>query len=217
MTSLCVLDHDTPRLAAHPLVVCQSCHDHVEQAIAETPHDYATLAHQLTPNGSSATARTSGTKDVGISLDHRVSQLRTDIRNTVSTWARIAVEERGMNPPADTVPSICTWLVKQADWYLGQPWAAQFANDMLENHRQARWLNDPHRARMFEVADCPEPTCTGRLWARIRPADALLPHDITCDESPEADDGTLIHYWPADKWMTLGRRIDRVRTQKATA
>lgn len=215
MTVLCVLDHDEPKRPAEPLHVCTWHRDHVEQAIAETPHDYATLAHQLTPNSSTTNARTSGTKDVGISLDHRVSTLRTDIRNTISTWARIAVEERGMNPPANTVPAICTFLVSQVDWYLAQPWSRQFANDMLENHHQARWLNDPHRARMFQVADCPEPSCDGRLWARIRPAAALLPHDITCDESPEDDDGLLTHYWPADKWITLGRRINRAR--KATA
>ena len=211
MTVLCVLDHDPdrPRNAAHPLAVCTWHADHITQAITETPARYAALAHHLAPTGANGQARTSGTRDVGININPRVAQLRTDIRNTTSTWARIAVDERGMTPPRDDIHAICTFLARQVDWYLAQPWTPQFAHDMDANWRDAGTILAGNHTRMIDVAPCPEPDCTGRLWARLRPRDMLLPADITCDESPTDDNGTLTHYWPADRWITLGRKIIR--------
>lgn len=212
MTALCVLDHDVPRMAAHPLVVCTWHADRITRAIAETPARYAALVHYLAPTGNGNNGRVTGTPDIGININPRVSQLRADIRNTVSTWARIAIETRGMNPPDNNIPAICTFLVHQVDWYLAQPWTQQFANDMDANWRDAGAIIIGNQIRVIEIAPCPETGCTGRLYARLwlRPKDGLLPADIACDDSPEDDDGMLTHYWTADKWITLGRKIRKV-------
>lgn len=207
--ALCALDHDAEheKQAAQPLVVCAWHQRRIRRAVTETPARYAALATRLVPTGSSTVGRTSGSRDVGISINPLVAQLRTDIRNTVSTWARIAVEERGMTTPDSTIPAICDFLVKQLDWYLAQPWTRQFANDMTENWQHSGSLIEGNPVRTFEVADCPEPGCGGKLYARLRPKDSLLPHDITCAESPIDDDGQPTHYWTADRWRTLGRHI----------
>ena len=77
------------------------------------------------------------------------------------------------------------------------------------NHADATRLINANPVRTFEVAQCPEPDCGGTLYARLRPRDGRLPHDVTCNNSPQDDDGQLTHYWTADQWLTLGRHLTR--------
>lgn len=211
MTSaICVIEHDKPKGAYGSLHVCYWHATRTEQAIAETPALYTALERRLAPGGSSTvTGMPTGTKNPGIDINHRVATHRTDLRNSLATWARIAVEERHMHAPLDTMPAIAAFIVAQLDWYLSHAGTRNFVGDMLDNADTAHRLLDPNPTRSFEVGPCPEPTCQGVLIARLRPKDALLPHDVTCDCSPEDEDGMLLHYWPADKWMQLGRRITR--------
>ena len=209
MSDLCVMDHDKPKHTDGNLHVCHWHATRTQQAIAETPALYTALERRLAPTGSTITGMPNGTKTHGIDINHRVATHRTDMRNSLATWARIAVEERHMTTPADTLPAIAAFIVAQIDWYLAHPGTRTFVNDMLDNADTAHRLLDPNPTRSFEVGPCPEPGCDGRLWARLRAKDALLPTDVTCDTSPETEDGTLLHYWPADKWLTLGRRLTR--------
>lgn len=208
--ALCLLDHDPARQAAPGLDVCLWHHRLISQAITQAPNDYTALGHRLVPTGrSSGNGHVTGTRNPGIDLNHRVVQLRTDLRNTHATWARIAVHERGITPPPDTLPAIARFIHRNLDWYLHHPGTTQFAHDMLDNHHDAQRLIDTNPVRSFDVAPCPEPDCQGTLIARLRQNDALLPHDVTCDTSPLDDDGNPLHYWPANTWLTLGRRIRR--------
>jgi len=208
--NVCVLPHDPPRNATTPLLVCNWHADRTEQAIAELPALHKALEHRLTTSGSSLiTGMPTGSKEPGLNLNHRVAQARTDIRNNLTAWARTVAEERRITPPADTLNAIAVFLVRQLDWCLSQPYAKQLVNDLTEDWATARRLNDPNQTRRFDVGPCPEPDCEGTLVARIRSRDVLLPSDVTCDLSPEDEDGNLLHTWPADKWMTLGRRIVR--------
>lgn len=204
------LDHDTPKRAATGLRVCGWHENRARRAVEAAPVQYLTLGTCLQAGGSSGlTGLPTGTRDPGININHRVAALRTDLRNSITTWARIAIDERHMTTPPDTIEAIAAFIAAQLDWYLSQPFARNFTNDMIDNHDTAQRLIDANHVRMFEVADCPQPDCTGRLWARLRPRDDRLPHDVTCDQSPEDDDGQLTHYWPADRWLTLGRRLTR--------
>ena len=210
----CVMDHphDKPRTAVTSLTVCTGHHERTRRAIEQTPAQHDVLTFWLTPirRGNAPVA---GSKDPGLALNHRVATLRTDIVNSTATWARIAVEERQLTPPANTIRAVCGFLAAHLDWYLSRPWTRQFVNDMTANHTDAATLIIANPVRMFEVGDCPEPGCDGRLWARLRASDDTLPHDLTCDHAPTPDDpdpDTTTHYWPADRWMTLGRRILRI-------
>ena len=115
-----------------------------------------------------------------------------------------------MTPPADTVPAVAAFLVAQIEWLTAQEFARQFASDMIDDWGTARALADPNRVRRFEVGPCPEDGCDGTLFANLRPRDSLLPDHVTCDASPEDEDGVLLHSWTADRWMTLGRAVTRL-------
>lgn len=209
MTTLCALDHDQEATGA--LLVCSWHAGKVEQAVAEAPSLWNALAIYLIRSGTSLTGMPSGTAQPGLNLDHRVVQARHDMRTNLTTWARVAYEERSLALlPPDRMESIAVYLVRQVDWFLAQPFAAQFASDMLEDHRVARSLIYPNPARRIDVGPCPEDGCTGNLSATMRPADSLLPSAVACDCSPVDDDGRQLHHWTADQWMSLGRKIRRL-------
>jgi hypothetical protein len=205
----CVLEHDKPKHATAPLLVCTWHADRTQQAITELPTLYNALQRRLITAGGALTGLPSGTKEPGISLNHRVVQCRTDIRANLTAWARVVINERHMTYPDDTVPAIARFLTRQLDWCLSQPYAKQLVNDVTDDWATANRLNDPNHVRSFNVGPCPEDGCEGTLVARIRSKDVLLPSDVTCDLSPEDEDGNLTHIWPTSTWMTLGRRIIR--------
>lgn len=214
MSALCPMTHREDRQArvVAPLTVCVWHRDRAERAVAELPGLYEFLASRLTGSGTSAPSGMPAavSKDPGLSLDHRVAQCRTDIRNNLTTWARVAVEERRMTPPADTIPAVAAFIVAQIEWFTSQEFARNFVSDVVDDWGTARALADPNAVRRFEVGPCPEDGCDGTLIARIRPKDSLLPHDVVCDASPEDEEtGELTHRWPADRWMTLGRKALR--------
>ena len=204
-------DRDYPTTST--LTVCRWHATRTERAVAELPALYAALERRLVSSGAGQlSGLPTGSQIPGLNLNHRVVQCRTDMRNNLSTWTRVAVEERRMRVPADEMTAMAAFVVAQIDWYLSQPWAKQFVNDTLDDWTLARALNDPNPVRMIEVGPCPEPDCDGQLTARIRPADSLLPHSVECDQSPTDDDGEPLHYWSADKWLTLGRKITRMES-----
>lgn len=218
MSELCPLDHGydaeghpRQRQQAVGLTVCLWHRDKAERAVAELPSLYEFLGRRLVASGAGGlTGMPSGNREPGIDINHRVAQARTDIRNNLSTWARVAVEERSMHCPPDDLPSIAAFIVAQVEWFSSQPFARQFVNDVVDDWHTARGLSDPNPTRRFEVGPCPEAGCAGILIAQIRPKDSLLPHDVTCHLSPaDEETGELLHSWPADRWMTLGRKVVR--------
>lgn len=219
MTELCPMDHGLEadgqprqRNRGNGLTICAWHMHRAEKAVAELPALYEFLTGRLVASGGSGLSGmpNGGSKDPGIDLNHRVAQCRTDIRTNLTTWAKVAVEERGMHCPPDTIPAIAAFIVAQVDWFAEQRFARQFVNDVVDDWTTARGLADPNRTRRFEVGPCPEVGCEGVLVAQIRPADSLLPHDVTCTDSPiDEESGELLHTWPADRWITLGRRVVR--------
>ena len=204
--STCPLVHDEPAES----IVGRLCRWHARRArtatdqIAET---YYALATRLQPTGGDLGSIAAPSRDPGLSLDHRVVQCRSDMRNATTTWARVVIEEREVTYPADDIGHVCAFLSLHLDWSLRQPWGHQHALDLIGVWETGRSLLDPNPVRRFEVGQCPE--CSGTLIAHLRPQDSLLPAEIVCDASP-VEDGFQLHAWTADKWMTLGRKIRRL-------
>lgn len=213
--TLCPIAHrdDQPKPTATGLNVCRWHATRTERALQALPSLYSALEQRLVSTGANnLSGLPSGSTDPGLNLNHRVVQCRTDLKANLTAWTRQAITDRALHTPPDTVPAMCAFITTQINWYLAQPWTKQFVNDTLADWSLATALNDPNPVRMIEVGPCPEPDCDGQLTARIRPADSLLPHDVTCDQTPLDDDGEPLHAWTADKWLTLGRKITRMET-----
>lgn len=207
MTNLCPLEH-AEDAEASPYRVCRW---HVRQclrALREIPSLHRALEHRLSPTGSELTGMPHGSKDPGLVLDHRVVEVRADMVNATATWARSIADDRKVGLPPDLLPAVCLFLTAHSDWTLMQPFGPAFTLDMLGPWETGMSLLQPNEARRFAVGPCPEDGCTGTLIARLRPHDSLLPHEVTCDQSP-IEDGNALHAWTADRWLTLGRKIRR--------
>ena len=175
---------------------------------------------------------------VGINLDDDAVKAREHIRATLIGWVRVAQEERPLSPrgvgvapgatsaakggenpahgpangwPADTVPDMARWVLRNLTWYAGRDWVDEMARVFGETVDEAKAAVQPDRARRVPIGDCPERlldddgqdagACTGALFALIRPADSLLPVDIRCTSGE--------HRWTADQWHALARRLTR--------
>ena len=122
----------------------------------------------------------------------------------MSTLARDALDHH-------TTPWLfATALATTAPHVLHQPlWLSLLAGTMLLWAAWLWWKDERLPGRwlliLLVVAGC-----AGILIAQIRPKDSLLPHDVTCHLSPaDEETGELLHSWPADRWMTLGRKVVR--------
>jgi hypothetical protein len=207
MSALCPLVHDHDAEVERTLAVCRSHHRQASLALSELPGLHASLTHRLITSGTGLTGMPHGSTDPGISLDHRVVQVRSDIRNVLTTWARHVVDERQVRPPVDMLANIALFVGSHLSWLLEQDYGPAFALDVIGPWETARMLMQPNPSRAFAVGGCPD--CDGTLIAVLRPQDSLLPHEVVCDASPFDEDGTPLHHWTADRWLTLGRKIRR--------
>jgi hypothetical protein len=194
--TLCPLEHAEPKQQADPFVVCKWHADQASIAVPGLARLHRDLEARLIP--ASEHAERHGTTTPGLNLDPRVVECRADIVNVTSTWARIVVDEREVEPPANFLPLIGEFLGRHLPWLLSQRFGHQAVLDFTGPWETGKRLLWPNPERIFEVGKCPD--CDGTLTARIRPAASLLPNLIACDTDAQ-------HAWTADRWLLLGRRM----------
>lgn len=210
--TLCTAAHDQPRMALGGLQVCAWHVKKTTVAISLMPALHEMLSGYLTlAGGGTAGEFIRSSPTPGLNLDPNVATARTDLLNHLHCWARIGAEEGPWDTwPADEPAAIARWLLVRLDWYLSQSWAGEFARESIDLHRMALYLRQPQAVKRFTVGPCPEPDCTGTLITEIRPADDLLPSRIWCDLAPiDPETGEQIHIWTPDRWLLLGRQVDR--------
>jgi hypothetical protein len=223
--ALCEAPHDTPRTSATGLRVCTGHAHAAGDALASLPTIHANLALYLnaTGNGTGAGPIVTTSRDPGLRIDNAVAAARADIQQCLIGWADYAITPRPEHvtgnvhqlrapfthgPARRNLTTIAHWIARRITWYLTDTRAADFATDLADTARRARSQRQHNHAATFAIGPCPEPDCTGTLITRLRPADSLLPSVIWCDASPtDEETGQQLHTWPADKWLTLGRKI----------
>lgn len=215
-----------PRLAADGLNLCQPDRDRLGDHATRAAKLHTELALQLVAAGGPG-EKTSGTPTRGATLNDRAAEARTTVRAVLASWCRLISEERGIRlpsrlrveelplgfigPPAirphvdDTPNAMGAYLSKHADWLAAHPAAGECSDELADLIRMAHPIAYPTGARVFEVGPCVELDCAGTVKAILRRVDALLPSSIVCDTDPA-------HAWPADQWLTLGRKL---RTKEA--
>lgn len=136
------------------LVLCGKCITTLERSlgnIAVYYNDLDTLRQKRARYGGQASKGSVG-KAQPLPVDSRFldrigtgSQVAWDTRNTVTTWARLVMDEHPPireQAPRDTIASVCGWLGSQRNWIAGQVWATELLDEMLDIERRLRRLVD---------------------------------------------------------------------------
>lgn len=195
-----------PRLAADGLNLCPVHTRGIAEDATRAAEIYVELVLVLSGTGAPG-EKTSGSKEVGAVLNERAVESRTLIRHTLVSWCRLVSEERGTSLPADDITSLGAYAATHAQWLAAHPAAGECADELHELAHGRPWRTAyPSGARVVVVGACPlvsdDGPCGHILRAIMRRTDSLLPSELVCDAE-------IPHQWPADQWLTLGRKLRR--------
>lgn len=128
------------------------------------------------------------------------------LRNTLTTWARLVAEERGHQPPGNTLSGMANWLTGHIEW-IRHHRAGYEAIDEITTavHQAVRVTDRPSNRTTVAVGPCPELGCSGEIRAFI-PAREDRPAFMVCDGCEQR--------WDSVMWLRLGRRVVAEETRR---
>jgi hypothetical protein len=144
----------------------------------------------------------------GLPFSWLAAEVAEAVRNTVTTWCRVVLEERhGIQAapwslPEDT-PGLMRWLAGQLKWCRYQRWAAEAWDELsYACGRIGPAVDRPPIRTRIPIGPCPEMAgagyCAGHLVAVV-PVRNDRPARIRCD--------TCSAEWITSQWARAGRRI----------
>lgn len=121
------------------------------------------------------------------------TRLQDAVKSTMSTWARVVLEERAVfmgpthpaclhlscahlnrsHPPRDDVASVCRYLLGHCDWIKTQHWAPEMLDEMHDAAEQLRRMVDRPADREY-IGRCDE--CDENLYRRPQSPKAQCRH-----------------------------------------
>ena len=132
------------------------------------------------------------------------TDLNAEIRAHLVSWAKLVVDERDIEAPANTGHAIARFLAIHVDWLANHDAAGECADEFANLCGRARRIAYPNGTRTIEVGHCQRETdgirCDGVIKAILRRVDSLLPSAIVCDTDPD-------HTWDPTQWLRLGRQL----------
>ena len=197
MSETCTLQHRTdperPRRALAGLHVCAACADRVAQALADLPSLWQDLEHVLAGTWRDRVSDDRWPLAIAenpLPLQPAVADHRTRIQQLLASWAVMAAQERGEQPPAPNVHETARWLTwrlreqtRHWQWedheqtightttvepILAQPWVQDFATEVTDLRGRARALLDPAGIRRVPCGPCREhvegPALSAYTW-----------------------------------------------------
>ncbi len=154
--------------------------------------------------------RVTGSRAIGISLNEKAMALRTEMKNTLASWARLVVDECGTAVPSqEGVRPLVSFLVRHAGWLAAHPAAGDFAEEITALVRSARRIAGPGPAHRVDLGRCVRSGCSGTLRAVVHDGDDTAPGQVSCDAG---------HALPPQQWLLVAHRMRRSasRGERAT-
>ncbi|SMF78830.1 hypothetical protein SAMN02745830_06097 [Streptomyces sp. Amel2xC10] len=177
---------------------CRTCVERLRRELLTLLGLYRESDHALTPSRARMRERVAGSRSVGMKLDERTVEMRTETTDVLASWARLVVEERGAKGPRGRdVASLVSFLCQEMDWIAGHPAAVSFDEEVRQLLQRLSALFGPAPAHGMPLGACVEPECTGTLLAVTRGAGGS-PCQVSCDAG---------HVLPPRQWlMVAGQR-----------
>lgn len=213
-----------PRQAADGAYLCEIDSRRLAEDALTAAGLYGELEHRLIGAGAYG-EKVSGGQAVGIAVNDAAVDARALIRHTLVAWTRLITEERGLSLPTIRRPErlpegfigpprLVTYtdsreatlgrlIATHGPWLAAQPYAGEAADQLRElAHGKPLRIARPSGTRTVPIGPCVQPGCAGWIHAVVRQVDNLLPSQATCDTDPD-------HTWTPDRWITLGRQLER--------
>lgn len=158
--------------------------------------------------------------DKPLPYDVRASEAGWVLRNTLTGWARVIIEEMAIPGPGRPIPApngangyprqgadiptaqIATWLAGHVSALRTHPAAGEAAEEIHGAVDQARRAVDaPANRARIPIGPCPEDDCPGSIVAYI-PHQADRPARMDCGQG---------HTWDTIHWRSVARRISATK------
>ncbi len=154
--------------------------------------------HELTSSAHGLRERVSGSRPMGITLDESVLALRSRITELLTSWARLVIEERGVAAPRNrSVPGLAEFLGRHLSWLTEHPAGPDFDREVTALMRSCHSVREETRSARRELGGCPEPGCSGTLYAVLRPTESAPGRPgsgVVCDQG---------HAFAPHDWLLL--------------
>ncbi|MFJ3929348.1 OvmZ protein [Streptomyces sp. NPDC090029] len=196
-------DHTGRDCAALCGRICPMCVERLRGQLLTVLELFRESDHALVARSPRMRERVSGTRSVGMVLDERTVELRTEAADVLASWARLVVEERGVKGLQGCgVESLVPFLREEVDWIAGHHAAVAFDEEVRDLLQRLGALFGPAPVRGVALGACVEPECTGTLRAVGREAGepAAAPGRISCDAG---------HALPPTQWLMVAGQLER--------
>ncbi|SHN06625.1 hypothetical protein [Actinacidiphila paucisporea] len=188
-------EHRPHRLAAgHRL--CPVCGERVGTTLRALPRLYAACEDALGPALGGFRQRVSGSRSMGMALNERAMDARSDMVTVLASWSDMVVGERRASAPRGrTVRDLATFVAAHLGWLLAHPAADDFVSEIVTVEKAARQAVDAGPAPR-ELGRCPEPECTSPVRSSAQPGEVFA---VSCGVG---------HVLSPQQWLRFGRRAD---------
>lgn len=184
--------------------LCARCEGGLTIALSEVPALCDELETTITRQTAGGPRNGSRSAEKPLVFNLRASEVAELLLATLMGWTVDLEPDRAFQPRSES-PAASRWLMSRMDTIRVHKDAAMIHEELTYIIREA-WhaVDRPATRSRVKVSACLDESCDGELYAHI-PVEDYDPHNeqthakITCTECDVT--------YPADQWMTLGRRV----------
>ncbi|WP_370947271.1 hypothetical protein AB5J62_06880 [Amycolatopsis sp. cg5] len=183
--------------------ICMACSDQAGTELVGLPRLYDELERTLTLGRTGMRERISGWRPNGISLNEPAVNIRAEMVEVLSAWAKLVVDELGVAPGYHRqVRKLAGFLMVHFDALMAHPAASDFVEEINDLAGAARGVLEPSNEMQLDLGPCAEQDCDRTVHATIKGDGEWSPDQVGCEAG---------HTVRPDQWLLLGRRIERAQ------
>jgi len=110
--------------------VCHPCTEQLGKALEFVSENAGELDTVITRQAKGSTLVGGRSAETPLPYQPEASEASDTIRNTLSTWCRAVIDDRGLDYPANTLPAMAEFLRGQLGWLRCQPFAGQAFDEL---------------------------------------------------------------------------------------
>jgi hypothetical protein len=192
-----------PALARDGGRICTRHTEALPRDILASGELFYALGMALDPMGSNGALvdYTTGTRELGLSLNPTAVEYRTLIQRALLHYAYGIALGRGFTLPAREVASLARYVARSGEWLAARPEAGHISQLFSElAHGEGKAVAYPSGRKPKWLGQCPEAGCRdahgdpGEIYALLRDPESRYPTAIVCT-------GAKRHTYPPAAWL----------------